>query len=68
MVIKPKKASVYKLTPGTGKLTVKAGTKVAATGGKKYQIQYRAKGTSTWKSVKTTYQTKTIKNLKKGNL
>lgn len=64
--VKPKKAVISSLTPGTGKLTVKMSTKVAATGGSNYKIAYKVKGTKTWKNVTTTAQSKTISKLKKG--
>ena len=47
-------------------MTVTAKTKAAATGGKEYQIRYRVKGTSKWKSLKTSKQSVTIKSLKEG--
>ena len=40
--------------------------KVAATGGTVYQIQYRIKGTSKWKTTTTRDKTRTIKKLKTG--
>ena len=64
--IVPKKAVVAKANAGKKKLTVKAKTKVAKTGGTMYQIQYRVKGTSKWKTKKTKKQSLTIKKLKKG--
>ena len=41
-------------------------TKVSATGGTVYQIQYRVKGSSKWKTTTAKTKTKTIKKLKKG--
>ena len=38
----------------------------SAYGGTIFQIQYRVKGTSAWKSVKSSKQSVVIKNLKKG--
>ena len=64
--IVPKKAVIAKAAASKKQLTVKAKTKVAATGGAQYQIQYRVKGTSKWKSVNTKKQSLTIKKLKKG--
>lgn len=64
--IKPKTAKIKSLTAGSRKLTVKAATKVSATGGTVYQIAYKQKGTSTWKYTTTTSYYKTIKSLKKG--
>ncbi len=48
------------------KIKVKAGVKVKKTGGAKYQIWYKVKGTSKWKKKTTTRQTLTIRKLKKG--
>ena len=64
--VKPKKASISKAVPGKKQIKVTMGTKVGATGGTTYQIKYRVKGTSAWKTTTTTAKTKTIKNLKKG--
>ena len=64
--IKPKKAVISKAVPGKKQIKVTMGTKVSATGGSTYQIKYRVKGASKWKTVTTTSKTKTIKNLKKG--
>ena len=64
--INPKKAVISGATPGKGKLTVKAKTKVSSTGGTTYQIWYKAKGSSSWKKKSTTKQTYVIKSLKKG--
>lgn len=62
----PKKAGIKSIISGKKKMTVKMPVKVSSTGGKYYQIEYRVKGSKTWKKTKTTTQTKTIKNLKKG--
>lgn len=64
--ITPKKAGIYSAKAGKGKVKVTMSKKVSATGGKYYQIKYRLKGKSSWKTVKTTLKTKTIKSLKKG--
>ena len=64
--IKPKKAGIYSTKVGTNKVKVTMSKKVAVTGGKYYQIKYRIKGKSSWKTVNTNLQTKTIKSLKQG--
>ncbi len=64
--IKPKKAVIYSAKVGTKQVKVTMSKKVAATGGKYYQIKYRIKGKSSWKTVNTNLKTKTIKSLKKG--
>lgn len=64
--IVPADVRVKSVTADTGKITVKADKKLEATGAAKFKIAYRVKGTTTWKYVTTTSQTKTIKNLKKG--
>lgn len=64
--IKPKKAVISSAAAGTDKITVKMSSNAASTGGSTYQIAYRVKGTSTWKTTTTTSQTKTILSLKKG--
>ncbi|MBQ3281150.1 MAG: hypothetical protein IJH41_01965 [Eubacterium sp.] len=64
--IVPKKAEISKITVGKKKMTVKAKTKAAKTGGSEYQVRYRVKGLAKWKTVKTKKQTVTIKMLKKG--
>ena len=64
--IVPKRAVIKTITAGKRKLTVKMSTKVASTGGKYYQIQYRQKGKTSWKSINTSSREKTIKSLKKG--
>ena len=62
--IVPKKPVIAKAKAGKKKLTVKAKTKVSKTGGTRYQIQYRVKGTSKWKTKKTKKQKLTIKKKK----
>ena len=64
--ILPKKAVVSKAAPGKKSLKVTMKVKPSATGGTTYQIQYRVKGQSKWKTTVTTSKTKTIKKLKKG--
>ncbi|MBQ0018827.1 MAG: hypothetical protein KBS63_06480 [Clostridiales bacterium] len=64
--INPKKAVVYKATPGKKKFTVKMKTRVASTGGATYQIAYKQKGKNKWKYTTTTKQSKVIKKLRKG--
>ena len=64
--ILPKKAVIKKVKAGKKKMTVTLKTKVAKTGGKKYQIQYRIKGKKKWKAVTITGTKKVIKKLKKG--
>ena len=63
--IVPKKAKLKSSTTSKAKkkLTVKWG-KVA--GSVKYQVCYRAKGTSKWKKVKVSATSKTLKSLKSG--
>ena len=47
------------------KVTMKSG--VSATGGSKYQVQYKLSGAGKWKTAaKTSKRTVTIKKLKKG--
>lgn len=64
--ILPKKAGISSAVPGKKLMKVTMTTKAAATGGSTYEIKYRVKGTSNWKTATTTAKTKTIKNLKKG--
>lgn len=64
--IKPKKAVISKAVPEKKQVKVTMKTKVSATGGSTYQIKYRVKGASKWKTTATTARTKTIKKLKKG--
>lgn len=66
--IVPKKAVIKSVAAGTGKVTVTAKNSVSYTGGSRYKIAYRVKGTKTWKYVTTASQKKTIKNLKKGKV
>lgn len=62
----PKKASVKKLSAKKKSLTVTMGAKPTATAGTGYQVAYKQKGTSKWKTVNTSKQTTKIKKLKKG--
>ena len=62
----PKKAGISKAVPGKKLVKVTMSTKVSATGGTVYQIQYRIKGAAKWKTTTTKNKTKTIKKLKKG--
>lgn len=64
--ILPKKAGISKAVPGNKLVEVTMSTKVSATGGTVYQIQYRVKGSSKWKTTTAKTKTKTIKKLKKG--
>ena len=64
--IRPKRAAISKITVGKKQMTVKMKTKVSATGGTKYKVSYRVKGTKKWKTVTTAKQSVTIKKLKKG--
>ena len=64
--ILPKKAGISKAVPGKKLVKVTMSTKVSATGGTVYQIQYRIKGAAKWKTTTTKNKTKTIKKLKKG--
>jgi len=64
--IVPAKAGQPKAKVGKKKMTVTARAKVSKTGGTYYQIRYKVKGTSKWKTVKTKKQKVTIKKLKKG--
>ena len=64
--IVPKKAAIKKAKVGKKKVTLRLKTKVAKTGGNKYQIKYRIKGKKKWKT-KTTKKIKIVlKKLKKG--
>jgi len=63
--IKPAKAAVSKITVGKKKMTVKASKKPAKYGASTFQIRYRIKGKSSWKTVTTTGQSKTISKLTK---
>lgn len=64
--ILPRKAGISKAAPGKKQVIVTMSTKVSATGGTVYQIQYRVKGAAKWKTTTTKSKTKTIKKLKKG--
>lgn len=64
--IVPRKPVVSTAVSKGTKLTVKMSSKVSSTGGSKYQLAYRVKGSSTWKYVTTSYQTKTLTGLKSG--
>lgn len=64
--VNPKKAGVKSVAVGKKKMTVKMSSKVSSTGGSKYRIAYRVKGTSKWKYKTTEKQSYTIKKLKKG--
>ena len=64
--IVPKKAVISKAKAGAGKMTVKAKTKPSKTGGSRYQIQYRVKGTKSWEKAYSKKQSAVIKKLKKG--
>ena len=64
-IIYPAKAKVAKLTAGKRSLKVKAKDQKAS-GLTGYQISYKVKGTSKWKSVDSAKNIKTIKKLKKG--
>ena len=64
--INPKKPAIAGITVGKKKITVKMKTKVSATGGTKYKIEYRIAGKGKWKSTTTSSSTKTINKLKKG--
>ena len=65
-VVKPIRPVIKKLTVGKKKLTVRMKTKPAAVKASTYQIAYRVKGTSKWKTVSTSKQIRVIKKLKKG--
>ena len=66
--IKPRKAVIDSVKTDTGQVKVTMSKKISETGGKYYQINYRIKGNSSWKTLKTTAKTKIIKNLKKGRI
>ena len=63
VVPKPAKVSLNSVKAGKKKLTAKWSLVPYAT---KYQVNYRVKGTKTWKKVTTTNAYKTIKSLKSG--
>ncbi len=60
--IMPEKAKITSLKAGSKKFTVK----VVKEKGAKYQVAYKVKGTSKYKTVTTSNVTKTVKGLKKG--
>ncbi len=62
----PKRPAIAGLTAGRRKLTVRMKTKPAAAGATKYQVSYRVKGTSKWKTVSTGKQRLVISKLKTG--
>ena len=62
--IKPAKARITSLKAGKGKFTVKIKSQ-AKSGVNGYQVTYKKKGTSKWKSVNTKDLGKTVKNLKR---
>ena len=57
---------IAKTIAGKRKVTVRMKTKAAKTGGSSYEIRYRVKGSSGWKTVTTGKQSVTIRKLKKG--
>lgn len=64
IVVKPYKVKIRSVKSKSRKLTV---TYKKATYGQRYQISYKKKGTSTWKTVNNGKKlTKTISHLKKG--
>ena len=65
LTVKPAKAVISKLTPGSKsiKVTIKSQKTSGVTG---YQIAYKVKSASKWTTVKTKNLTYTIKKLKKG--
>ncbi|MCR5666504.1 MAG: fibronectin type III domain-containing protein [Eubacterium sp.] len=64
--IVPAKAKITSLKAGKKNLTVTLAKKPAKLGAAKYQVQYKKKGASKWKSVKITTKTKVLKKLKAG--
>jgi uncharacterized repeat protein (TIGR02543 family) len=64
----PKKMAVAKAAVGEGTITVKWAAASAAQKVTKYQVRYRAKGTSKWKVVNVSAKKKSVslKGLKKG--
>ncbi len=60
--IMPEKAKITSLKAGTKKFTVKAVQEKGA----KYQVAYKVKGASKYKTVTTSSVSKTVKGLKKG--
>lgn len=63
--IRPAKASVTRVTPGTRKFTVTAKSQKAS-GVTGYQVAYKLSTGKTYKTVRTTSNVKTFKSLKKG--
>lgn len=63
--INPATPVIKSLTPGNGKLTVKASTKPSLKGASYFQIAYKQKGTSKWKYASTSSVSKTLSKLKK---
>ena len=57
---------IRSLVPGSKRLTVNAASGPASKGAKSYQIAYKRKGTTKWKTVTVSAKSKTIKSLKKG--
>ena len=66
--IVPKKGVVKTIKAGTRRLTVTAKLKPAKTGGKYYEVRYRAKGASKWRKAKMKGRVLTLKKLKKGKV
>lgn len=66
-IVKPSKAGISTLTPKTKKLTVKMANKASYYGATGFQISYKKSTASTWKTIKTTAQTKTITGLATGS-
>ena len=62
----PEKPAISKVKVGKKKMTVNMNAEPAAVGATSYQISYRVKGTSKWKTVSTDQQSLVIKNLKSG--
>ncbi len=60
--IMPEKAKITSLKAGSKKFTVK----IVKEKGAKYQVAYKVKGTSKYKTVTTSSVSKTVKGLKKG--
>ncbi len=56
VVVNPKKAAISKASKTGSNMTVKMKTKVSKTGGSKYQVAYRVKGTKEWKKTSTAKQ------------
>ena len=64
--IKPAKAAISKAVVGKKQVKVTMSKKPASIGGSAYQVSYRVKGTSKWKTVTTKTQSATIKKLTTG--